>query len=191
MVIAVILLSSCSTISRFPGKNLNGEKNIINNPSFEIASLGSDSFPASWTSLDGQEDNIYTVDKSRDNIGKCLKIEKCNGYARLISDSFEIDAQAVYFTRCYVKSTNYNREPVILHFFAFDADGNKVNDFKTEIIIKENWTPIELTTGFFANSASVARLGISIPECSQNTAYWVDDVGSYNIHKFAYRYQVD
>ena len=191
-LVTIALLSGCafSTISRFSAEDAEGKENIVSNSSFDMVDEGSN-MPQGWVVLNEQENNIIWDDESHDDEGKCLKVENTNDTANLVSDGFNIDPQSVYYSRCYIKSNKISKDPVIMHFIAFDRNGKKVNDYKKEVAVEEDWTLVELTTGFFDNSATLARIAVSIPEGSDDTSYWVDDIESYNVHKFAYRYQTN
>ena len=192
LLVIIAILSGCAfgSISQFSAKYAEGKENVVPNSSFEQGKYEPSSVPEGWVVLNDLENNTVWDDEIHNVGGKCLKVESSEEKTSLISDGFSINPQAVYYSRCYIKSDKPTKEPVKLHFFAFDKNGKKVNNYSEKVILKQGWNQIELTTGFFNANASVGRIAIAIPE-EKGNVYWVDDVESYNVYKFAYRYQTD
>ena len=192
LLIIIALLSGCAfgTISRFSEKDTEGKTNVIANSSFEEGEYYSTNIPEGWVVSNEMENSIIWEEEAHDESDRCLKIQNSEQKTNLISDEFIINSQSVYYTKCHIKSEKPTSEPVKLYLLAFDKKGNKVNEYCQEVVLDTQWNLVELTSGFFNQDAVVGHILISIPEDKDNV-YWIDDVESYNVHKFAYRYQTD
>ena len=192
LLIIIALLSGCAfgTISRFSEKYTEGKTNVVANSSFEKGEPYSSNIPEGWIVSNEMENSIIWEEEARNEGDKCLKIENSNQKTNLISDKFMINSQSVYYTKCQIKSEKSTSKPVKLYLIAFDKKGNKVNEYSQETLLDPEWNLIELTSGFFNQDAVSARISVTIPKDEDNT-FRIDDVESYNVHKFAYRYQTD
>jgi hypothetical protein len=70
----------------------------------------------------------------------------------------------------------------VIRFLAFNAKGKRVNKFSNKGYPKEDWTQIDLTSGFLNSTARFGRIIISIPK-KPDKIFWIDDVESYNVYK--------
>ena len=192
LLIIIALLSGCAfgTISRFSEKYTEGKTNVVANSSFEKGEPYSSNIPEGWIVSNEMENSIIWEEEARNEGDKCLKIENSNQKTNLISDKFMINSQSVYYTKCQIKSEKSTSKPVKLYLIAFDKKGNKVNEYSQETVLDTEWNLIELTSGFFNQDAVSARISVTIPKDEDNT-FRIDDVESYNVRKFAYRYQTD
>ena len=192
LLIIIALLSGCAfgTISRFSEKHTEGKTNVVANSSFEKGEYYSSNIPEGWIVSNEMENSIIWEEEAHDEGDKCLKIQNSDKKTYLISDEFMINSQSVYYTKCQIKSEKQTSKPVKLYLIAFDKNGKMVNEYCEKAVLNSEWNLIELTSGFFNQDAVSGRITISIPEDEDN-AFWIDDVESYNVHKFAYRYQTD
>ena len=170
----------------FSEKDIKNEKNVLVNPSFENGFYSYNEIPEGWMVMDKPNGTIFW-DKDVHNSGeKSLKIENPRKTIRLISDSFVINPEAVYYIRAFVKSDRLTSKQITLQFIVFDKEGKKVNVFGKKFFIEDKWTKLSLTAGFFKSSAKFARIIISIPR-KPDVTFWIDDVEVYNIHSFMKR----
>jgi len=192
LLVIIAVLSGCAfgTISRFSEKYTEGKTNVIANSSFEKKESYFSDQPEGWVVSNEMENSIVWEVEADDQQDKCIKIRNSFEKTYLISDEFSLNSQSVYYTKCQIKSEKPTSKSVILHLLAFDKNGKVVNEYSEEAVLNSDWNLVELTSGFFNQNAVTGRVSLSIPEDDDN-AFWIDDVESYNVHKFAYRYQTD
>ena len=179
-----VLLSSCfiGTVMNFSEKDIKGKENEVYNSSFENGDYDPDRLPDGWSLLDDKSNNILWDDEISCTGLKSLKIYNPKKKINLISDAFPIDADYVYYSRFFVK-TNYDSNHLItIRFLAFDANGNRVSKFSENDLPKQDWTQIDLTSGFLKSTARFGRIIISIPRKSDKI-YWLDDIESYAVYR--------
>ena len=184
IIVLFVFLSSCflGTVMDFSEKDINGKENEVYNTSFENGEFASNEVPDGWSLLDNKSDYIvWDNEISRTGL-KSLKVQHPKNKINLISDAFPIDANYVYYSRFFVK-TNYDSNQLItIRFLAFDVNGNRVSKFSENDIPKQNWTQIDITSGFLKSTARFGRIIISIPKKSDKI-YWLDDIESYAVYK--------
>ncbi|MCF7793999.1 MAG: hypothetical protein K9N09_07135 [Candidatus Cloacimonetes bacterium] len=182
--VLVIFISGCvfGSISDFSEADIKGSQNEIYNSSFEIISEQDEYELPGWILLDNSESFVSIVNSDFNSGQYSLKISKPNQKINLVSDSFPIDPESVYFNRLFVK-TNYKSNHFIeIQFVAFDANGKKINDFETKYYPDDIWTKATLTTGFFKQNVRFARIIITIP-ARDDKVFWLDDIESYKVYK--------
>lgn len=180
----VILISGCvfGSISEFSEDDIQDSQNEIYNSSFEIISEQDNYKLSGWTLLNDSESHVSVVNSDFNRGQHSLEISNTDQKISLVSDSFSIDPESVYFNRLFVK-TNYKSNHFIeVQFVAFDANGKKVNDFKTKYYPDDIWTKVTLTTGFFKQNVRFARMIITIP-ARNDKIFWLDDIESYKVYK--------
>ena len=99
-----------------------------------------------------------------------------------ISDSFPIDPESVYFTRCLIKSNYKSNHAVTIRFLAFDSKGKQLNKFTEKYYPDTDWTTMRLTTGFFKTAARFGRIVVSFPS-KPDKVFWLDDLESYSVYR--------
>jgi len=179
-----VLLSSCfiGTVMNFSEKDIKGKENEVYNSSFENGDYDPDRLPDGWSLLDDKSNNILWDEDISCTGLKSLKIYNPKKKINLISDAFPIDADYVYYSRFFVK-TNYDSNHLItIRFLAFDANGNRVSKFSENDLPKQDWTQIDLTSGFLKSTARFGRIIISIPKKSDKI-YWLDNIESYAVYR--------
>ena len=180
----VLILSSCfvGTVMDFSEKDINGKENEVYNASFENGEYDPDEMPDGWSLLDDKSNYILWDNKISRTGLKSLKIQHPKSKINLISDAFPIDADYVYYSRFFVK-TNYDSNQLItIRFLAFDAYGNRVSKFSENDLPKQDWTQIDITSGFLKSTARFGRIIISIPK-KPDKIYWLDDIESYAVYR--------
>ncbi|OPX26465.1 MAG: hypothetical protein B1H06_05645 [Candidatus Cloacimonas sp. 4484_143] len=184
IIVLFVFLSSCflGTVMDFSEKDINGKENEVYNASFENGEYSPDKMPDGWSLLDNKLDHIlWDNEISRTGL-KSLKVQHPKNKINLISDAFPIDANYVYYSRFFVK-TNYDSNQLItIRFLAFDVNGNRVSKFSENDIPKQDWTQIDITSGFLKSTARFGRIIISIPKKSDKI-YWLDNIESYAVYK--------
>ena len=180
----VVFLSSCffGTVMDFSEKDINGKENEVYNASFENGEYDPDEIPVGWSLLDNKSGYIlWDNEVSRTGL-KSLRIQNPKDKINIISDAFQIDADHVYYSRFFVK-TNYDSNQLItIRFLAFDANGNRVSKFSENDLPKQDWTQIDITSGFLKSTARFGRIIISIPK-KPDKIYWLDDIESYAVYR--------
>lgn len=184
LLILLVIISSCffGSIMNFSEKDIVGKENVVFNPSFENGEFEANSMPEDWMVLNKPENQIFWDDNYRHSGGKSLKIQYPKSKINIISDAFPIDAEAVYYSRCFVKSSYQSNHPVTIRFLAFNSKGKRVNKFSSKGYPGEDWTQIDLTSGFLKSTARFGRIIISIPK-KPDKIFWLDDIDSYNVYK--------
>ncbi len=179
-----MILAGCvfGSISQFTEADIKQSQNEIYNSNFEILPDSETGELAGWTLMENSIDHISLVMDEFQSGEFSLKIANPAKKISLISDSFPIDPESVYYTRCYIKNNYKSNHPVELHFVAFNTAGKKMNSYKTHIYPDAVWTKAVLTAGFFKQEVRFARVIITFP-ARDDKVYWLDDVESYNIYK--------
>ncbi len=184
IIVLFVFLSSCflGTVMDFSEKDINGKENEVYNASFENGEYSPDKMPDGWSLLDNKLDHILWDNEISCTGLKSLKVQHPKNKINLISDAFPIDANYVYYSRFFVK-TNYDSNQLItIRFLAFDVNGNRVSKFSENDIPKQDWTQIDITSGFLKSTARFGRIIISIPKKSDKI-YWLDNIESYAVYK--------
>jgi len=184
LIIAVALVTAgCffGSIIDFSEQDIKGKENVIFNSGFEVGNFDVEPIPVGWTALNVQEELISSDLDIFSSGQRSLRIDHPNKKINLISESFPIDPEAVYFTRCYLKANYQSNHAVEVLFVAFDSKGKQVNKFKTKGYPIEDWTKVMLTTGFFKPTARFGRIIITFPN-RPDKVFWVDDVESYDVY---------
>jgi hypothetical protein len=180
----LVILSSCffGSVMNFSEKDIKDNENEVLNTSFENGEYDPQKLPDGWFLLEDTS-NYITWDNENSHTGsKSLKIEYPRDKINIISDAFLIDADQVYYSCLYVK-TNYNsNQPITIRFLAFDSKGKRVSEFSNNGLPKQDWTQIDITSGFLKSTARFGRIIISIPKKSDKI-YWLDDIGSYAVYR--------
>jgi len=179
-----IILSSCfwGSVMKFSEKDIKDSVNEVLNSSMENGEFDPETLPDKWFLLEGTTDFI-TWDNSTFHTGsKSLKIENPKENINIISDAFPVDADYVYYSRLFVK-TNYNsNQHITIRFVAFDVKGKRVSKFSDRGLPKQDWTQVDITSGFLKSTARFGRIIISIPRKSDKI-YWLDDIESYAVYR--------
>lgn len=188
--IVLIILSGCffQTLSQFSEDDIIGKKNKIPNSGFEDGIFGYEKTPDKWLIVNKPENLIFWENGIHHNGEKCLKIKNPNQKINIFSDAINIYPEDIYYTRCFVRADKSSNASITLLFLAFNITGKRVNRFVKKIKPGEEWSQIELVTGYFKNSALFGRVVISIPKKSGIT-FWIDDVESYKVYKFRKRWE--
>ncbi len=186
----LILLTGCffQTLSQFSEDDILDKKNIISNSGFESGKYEFDKIPDKWLILNKPENLVFWENGIHHNGERCLKIRNPNQKINLFSDAFNIHPENIYYSHCYVRADKSSNAHITLLFLAFDISGKRVNRFSRKIKPGKEWSKVELTTGFFKNSALFGRVVVSIPKKS-NVTFWIDDVESYKVYKFRKRWE--
>jgi len=185
LIIVLIIITGCGVgfVVDLRESDLRDSKNIIYNSGFEKGRYVFSATPEGWIILDKPLHRIVWDNEAAHNGGKSLKIKFPDNKIVLISEAFSLNPEAVYHTRCFVKSQNNGSKPITFLFNAFDKNGKKVNSFSKKITSKQSWTSLEMNTGFLKSSAKFGRISLIFPSDGKNI-YWVDDIESYLIHSF-------
>ena len=185
----LIAFSGCffGSLSQFSDEEIAGKENLIPNSGFEEGTYNYDILPEHWLIVNKPHFEIFW-DRTNGFAGeKSLKIQSPSEEINLFSDAFNIDPGAIYYSRCFVKSNRQNAAPVTLYFLAFNLEGKKVNRFSSKIIPKQEWTEINLSSGFLKGDALFGRVVISFPK-SKDVTYWIDNVETYEVYKLRKRW---
>ena len=180
----VIILSSCfwGSVMNFSEQDIKDNENEVLNSSFENGEFDPQVLPDNWFLLEDTSEYIAWDNKNPHTGSKSLKIEHPKDKLNIISDAFPIDADYVYYSRLFVK-TNYNsNQSITIRFLAFDAKGKRVSKFSNNGLPKQDWTQIDITSGFLKSTARFGRIIISIPRKSDKI-YWLDDIESYAVYR--------
>jgi len=183
LVIAVII-SSCvfGSISDFSEKDIKDKENVIFNSSFEDGKFNEQNMPEHWMTLDNNTDYIFWDDVISRSGGKSLKIEYPDKKVNIVSETFPINSEYIYYTKCFLKTNYHSNHQIYIRFLAFNEKGKRVNKFSEKVYPGEEWTKGELTTGFFNSSARFGRIIISIPSKDDKT-FWIDDIESFKVYR--------
>ncbi len=183
IIIVLITAAGCSvgTISNYAQKEINSPDNLIHNSGFELSDDGLDQ-PEGWVIMQDEEFYLCTQDEMNSGY-TCLKIEESTSKTSIISEAFPIDPAGVYLSRCFIRTEQSDHAPVELHLITFDDEGNKLNVYTETLNPSCKWEEIRLTSGFFPQKATKARIAIVVPESG---SLLVDDVESYKMHRFAF-----
>lgn len=185
LIIAVTLvITGCffGSIIDFSEQDIGRKENEIFNSGFEEGEFDTDPIPLGWTVLNDLK-NTVSADTVVFNSGqRSLKISHPHKKINLISESFPIDPEGVYFSRCFLKTNYQSNQAVEILFVAFDSKGKQVNKYKTKIYPQENWTKAVMTASFFKPNAHFGRIIISFPN-RPDKVFWLDDVESYNVYR--------
>lgn len=184
IVIVFLLLAGCvfGPVGNFSDKDIKNSQNEIYNSSFELTAENSKNILQGWTLIDDSTAEIALTNQEFNQGKLSLKIANPGKKISLISDSFSIDPQSIYYNQISFKTNYKSNHPVKFMFVAFDAAGKKINTFKTKCYPDDIWTKCDLTTGYFKPKARFARIIITIP-ARKDKIFWVDDVESYKIYK--------
>jgi hypothetical protein len=184
-ILAVALITAgCffGSIIDFSEQDIKGKENEVFNSSFEEGEFEVDRIPLGWNVLNDLK-NTISSDTEVFNSGKrSFKISHPKKRITLISESFPIDPEGVYYSRCSLKTNYKSNHAVEILFVAFDAKGKQVNKYKAKGYPDENWSKVMMTTGFFKSNARFGRIIISFPN-RQDKIFWLDDVESYMMYQ--------
>ncbi|MDP8268859.1 MAG: hypothetical protein P9L97_09045 [Candidatus Tenebribacter davisii] len=184
IIVVLAVLSSCffGSVMDFSEKDIKDKKNEVFNTSFEIGDYDLHKLPDGWYLLEDTSKYILWDNETSKTGSKCLKIENPKDKINIISDSFPIDADHVYYSRLFMK-TNYNsNQSITIRFLAFDEKGKRVSKFSEHGLPRQDWTQIDITSGFLKSTARFGRIIISIPRKSDKI-YWLDDIESYAVYR--------
>lgn len=181
--ILLILLSSCyfGSISDFSEADIHDNKNEVFNSGFELGEYSSDTYPEDWISLDANENNIFWDNSISHSGEKSLKIDT-NKKVNIVSEAFNIDPLGVYYSRSFIKSKDNLAQSVTISFIAFNKNGVKVDKFSNTILVSDEWSIINLTTGFYHADAVFGRIVLTV-KTKKDHPIWLDDVVSYKVYK--------
>ena len=180
----IVILTSCyfGSIMRFSEKDIGDTVNAVINPSFEDGEYNSETLPEEWMVLNDAAEKVFWDDNYKRTDSKSLRVEYPDDKINIISDAFPINPEYVYYSRCFLRTNYRSNHSVIIRFLAFNAKGKRVNKFSNKGYPKEDWTQIDLTSGFLNSTARFGRIIISIPK-KPDKIFWIDDVESYNVYK--------
>ncbi|HPR17242.1 MAG TPA: hypothetical protein PLD62_03245 [Candidatus Cloacimonadota bacterium] len=178
----LLILTGCvfGSIANFSEDDIKNNENEIYNSGFE--SISTEAEMEGWTVLEDYSSVLSLVNDDFHTGKISLKISHPKERISIISDSFPIDPDAVYFSRCYVKSNYKSNLPVRLHFVVFDAAGKQLNTFQKKGYPDNVWSDISLNAGFFKPAARFARVFVSLP-AREDKIFWLDDVESFKVYK--------
>lgn len=178
------ILSSCfwGTVMDFSEKDIKDSVNEVFNSSMENGDFELDELPDNWFILEGNTDCMIWDNNDFHTGSKCLKIENPKDNINIISDAFPIDADHVYYSRLFIKANYNSNQQITIRFLAFDVKGKRVSKFSDRGLPKQDWTQIDITSGFLKSTARFGRIIISIPKKSDKI-YWLDDVESYAVYR--------
>ncbi len=184
IIALLVMLSSCffGSVMDFSEKDIKDKENEVYNTSFENGEYKPQGLPDGWFLLEDTSDYIIWDNENPHTGSKSLKIQNPKDNINIISDAFPIDADHVYYSRLFIK-TNYNsNQSITIRFLAFDSKGKRVSKFSKKGLPKQDWTQIDITSGFLKSTARFGRIIISIPKKSDKI-YWLDDIESYAVYK--------
>lgn len=184
IITLLVILSSCffGSVMNFSEKDIKDNENKVFNTSFENGEYDHQELPDGWFLLEDTSDYITWDNENSHTGSKSLKVEHPKEKINIISDAFPIDADHVYYSRLFVK-TNYNsNQSITIRFLAFDVKGKRVSKFSNNGLPKQDWTQIDITSGFLKSTARFGRIIISIPRKSDKI-YWLDDIESYAVYR--------
>lgn len=186
VVVVAAILAGCSfgTVIDLSSNEDSGKTNILQNPGFENSDTET-SVPLNWSVLTDNEFPVATCPISFHSGVSSLRIDQPESEISLVSDAFDIDNTSVYYSRCFVRTDKISNKPLTLHLMAFNDEGDIVNKYSREIIPSEEWSAIDFNSGFFKNSATTARLVVTVPEKNDNS-FWIDDAEIFKVHTFAF-----
>ena len=184
VIIVMMILTSCffGSIMHFSEKDIADAVNVVINSSFEDGKFNSEALPEEWMVLDDAAEKIIWDDNNMHTGSKCLRIEYPDHKLNIISDAFPINPEYIYYSRCFLRTNYQSNHPIIIRFLAFNAKGKRVNKFSNKGYPKEDWTQIDLTSGFLNSTARFGRIIITLPK-KPDKLFWIDDVESYSVYK--------
>lgn len=184
ILIVSVIVSSCvfGSISDFSEEDIKDKENIVFNPGFEKGETAEDAMPLFWMTLDNDLTHINWDNVNRYEGTRCLHVENPGKKINIVSETFPINPEYVYYTRCYMKTNYYSNHQAYIRFVAFNEKGKRVNKFSEKIYPEEEWTKGALTTGFFNPKARFGRIIISIPD-REDKEFWIDNVESYQVYR--------
>jgi len=183
LLISLLFLFCCSTIPEFSDNDIENRENLALNPSFELGQYDPGLLPFGWFTIDNEKREIYWEENNSFSGNKSIKVSTGSEAVEIISESFPISPNNIYYLQCYLKSRISKNAQVTLAFIAFDKKGKKVSYYSEMIYPENDWTKLGFRTGFLDNKARYARLIVILPENS-GTDFWVDDVKCFVAHKF-------
>ncbi|MDA3813422.1 MAG: hypothetical protein PF570_04130 [Candidatus Cloacimonetes bacterium] len=184
IIALLVVLSSCffGSVMDFSEKDINEKENEVYNTSFEDGEYDPQKLPDGWFLLEDTFDYVSWNNETAYTGSKSLKVQYPKDKINIISDAFPIDADHVYYSRIFVK-TNYNsNQSITIRFLAFNSKGKRVSKFSENGLPKQEWTQIDITSGFLNSTARFGRIIISIPKKSDKL-YWLDDIESYAVYR--------
>ncbi|HHE64980.1 MAG: hypothetical protein B1H06_01040 [Candidatus Cloacimonas sp. 4484_143] len=185
VVIALsVIISGCvfGSIMQFSEIDIKDAENTVFNSSFEIKNSEDSKLPDGWMALDELENTVSWDNQNSASGERSLKIAHARKKVNIISDSFPIDPESVYFTRCLIKSNYKSNHAVTIRFLAFDSKGKQLNKFTEKYYPDTDWTTMRLTTGFFKTAARFGRIVVSFPS-KPDKVFWLDDLESYSVYR--------
>ncbi|MBC8385533.1 MAG: hypothetical protein H8E57_08460 [Candidatus Cloacimonetes bacterium] len=186
----ILIISGCffGSLSQFSEEDIIGRTNVLSNSGFEEGNYPIDELPKEWLIVNKPLNVVY-LDKNVAHQGtRSVKMINPPEKINLFSEAININPQEIYYTKCYVKVDSPVKVPVTLYFLGFTITGKRVDRFSQKIYPKQDWTKIELTAGFFDNSALFGRIAVSVPQ-KKGVTVWIDDVESYNVFKMRKRWE--
>jgi len=184
IIALLVVLSSCffGSVMDFSEEDINDKENEVYNTSFEDGEYDPQKLPDGWFLLEDTFDYVSWNNETAHTGSKSLKVQYPKDNINIISDAFPIDADHVYYSRIFVK-TNYNsNQSITIRFLAFNSKGKRVSKFSENGLPKQEWTQIDITSGFLNSTARFGRIIISIPKKSDKM-YWLDDIESYAVYR--------
>ena len=184
IIALLVVLSSCflGSVMDFSEKDIKGKENEVYNSSFESGEYDQYKLPDGWFLLEDTFDYVSWDNENPHTGSNSLRVQHPSDNINIISDAFQIDADYVYYSRFFVK-TNYNsNQSITIRFLAFDSKGKRVSKFSENGLPKQDWTQIDITSGFLKSTARFGRIIISIPKKSDKI-YWLDDIESYAVYR--------
>ncbi|MDO9578901.1 MAG: hypothetical protein Q7J16_13540 [Candidatus Cloacimonadales bacterium] len=184
LIIAVTLVvTGCffGSIIDFSEQDIKGKENVIFNSSFEEGEFAADPIPLGWIILNDMQSCVSSDLENFNSVQRSLLISHPHKKINLVSESFPLDPDGIYFSRCFLKTNYQSNQAVEILFVAFDSKGKQVNKYKTKAYPQENWTKVVMTASFFKPNARFGRIIISFP-ARPDKVFWLDDVESYNMY---------
>ena len=187
--VLLIILSGCffGSLSQFSDEEIAGKENLIQNSGFEEGNFKFDILPKHWLIINKPELEVFW-DKTVSFKGeRSLEIKNPSEEINLFSDAFNINPSSIYYSRCYVKADKPVSAPITIYFLTFNLKGKRMNRFVGKVIPKQQWTEINISSGFLKSTALFGRIVISFPK-NKDITYWGDNVETYEVYKLRKRW---
>ncbi|MCF7857921.1 MAG: hypothetical protein K9N07_01150 [Candidatus Cloacimonetes bacterium] len=184
ILVLFAILSSCfwGSVMNFSEKDIKDKENVVYNSGFENDEFDPQIIPDGWFDLENTPEYLAWDNTDSHAGSRSLKVNFPKQNITIISDSFPIDADYVYYSRFFVK-TNYNsNDTITIRFLAFDSKGKRVGKFSDKGLPEKEWTQIDITSGFLKSTARFGRIVISISE-KPDKIYWLDDIESFAVYR--------
>lgn len=182
LLFLIISTLSCSTIPEITETNIANKENLILNSGFELGKMEADALPLGWFTVTNDKDISWDTNVYRSG-DRSIKITTSKESVEIVSESFPISPNNVYYLQCYVTSLKPLPSSVELVFMTFDKKGKKIDNYSELSFLEESWTKIDFRTGFLNDHSRFARVIVILPN-EVGSVFWIDDVECYVAHSF-------